>query len=46
MKRDPEWIAARDQQLADEPYCLICGSSYGIVVHHIEYRGMGFRVHS
>ena len=45
-KTDKEWIAARDQQLADEPYCLICGSTYGIVVHHIENRGMGYRDHS
>jgi len=38
-----EWIAARNQQLADEPYCLICGSTYGIVVHHIETHGLGVK---
>jgi len=46
MKRDKEWIRARDAQLADEPYCLICGSTYGLVVHHIETCGMGIKDNS
>ena len=46
MKRDKAWIAARDKQLADEPYCRVCGSTYGLVAHHYDNRGMGYRDHS
>ena len=39
-----EWIAARDAQIAREPYCESCGRE-ATVVHHMRNQGMGYRDH-
>jgi len=41
-----DWIAARDAQLAREPYCAACGATDRLVVHHRSNRGVSFRDHS
>jgi len=44
-KDHAEWVAARDAQLAREPYCAMCGRE-ATVVHHLRTHGMSKRNHA